>query len=37
MNIWIKRGMIFPPDNERKEDMEFKNSAIHEAKYKSTI
>ena len=29
-----KKRHDFPPDNERKEGMEFENSAIHEAKYK---
>ena len=29
-----KKRHDFPPDNERKEGMEFKNSTIHEAKYK---
>ena len=29
-----KKRHDFPPDNERTQDMKFKNSAIHEAKYK---
>ena len=31
-----KKRHDFPPDNERKEGMEFENSAMHEAKYKET-